>query len=171
MRALRTSWLALAVALLAGCATTSAAEPFREVAEVTRARSGHTVRWNQGTAEDRDAEKAIDGLLARDLTADAAVQIALLGSPELQATFEELAISRADLVQAGLLANPSFSVGRTAWESEHIAPNLFASVEQEFVSVLTMPLRKRVAATELEATKLAVGDHVLAFAAEVRSAF
>ncbi|MBN9161820.1 MAG: TolC family protein, partial [Myxococcales bacterium] len=57
------------------------------------------------------------------------------------------------------------------WEAEHIAPNLFASVEQNFLDIVTMPMRKRVAATELEATKLEVADHVLETAAEVREAF
>lgn len=142
-----------------------------EVAKTVSARSGHEVRWNGGMKADREAAKAIDGLLARPLTADAAVQIALLGNASLQATLEELAISQAELVQAGLLKNPSFTIGRTAWESEHISPNLFGSVEQDFLDVLTMPLRKRVAATELEATKLEVGDRVLELAAEVRDAF
>ncbi|HVJ95112.1 MAG TPA: hypothetical protein VM580_35285, partial [Labilithrix sp.] len=163
--------MATAVALLAGCASTSAKEPFKDVAEAVSARSGHQIRWNQGTRDDKDAEDAVDQLLRRELTVDAAVQVALLANPSLQAKFEELAISQADLVQAGLLKNPTFTFGRTAWEAEHISPNLFASVEQDFLDIVTMPMRKRVASTELEATKLDVGDHVLELAAQVREAF
>ncbi|MBX3258274.1 MAG: TolC family protein [Labilithrix sp.] len=163
--------LAASVALLAGCASTSARPAFDEVATTVKARSGHAVRWDPSTDEDRRVEEAIDALLRRELTADAAVEVALLGSPRLRAKLEELAIAQADLVQAGLLKNPVFSFGRTAWESEHITPNLFATVEQDFLDVLTMPMRKRVAATELEATKLEVADHVLELAAEVREAF
>lgn len=160
-----------ALALLAGCASTSAKPAFDDVSQTVKARSGHTVRWDQGTAEDKEAEKAIDQLLQRELTADAAVQVALLASPHVRAKLEELAIAQADLVQAGLLKNPVFSIGRTAWEAEHIAPNLFASVEQDFLDIVTMPMRKRVAATELEATKLEVGDEILEVASEVREAF
>lgn len=134
-------------------------------------RAGHAVRWNQGGEEARQVERAIDELLKRELTVEAAVQVALLANPDLQAEFEELAISQADLVQAGLLRNPVFSVGRTAWEAEHLAPNLFASVEMEFVDLLTLPFRKRIAATELEATKLEVGYRVLELAGEVREAY
>ncbi|MDF2694852.1 MAG: Copper tolerance protein [Labilithrix sp.] len=159
------------VALLAGCASTSAKPAFDDVAGTVKARSGHTVRWNQESGEDKEAEKAVDDLLRRELTADAAVQVALLGSPGLRAKLEELAIGQADLVQAGLLKNPVFTIGRTAWEAEHIAPNLFATVEQDFLDIITLPMRKRVAATELEATKLEVGDHVLELAAQVREAF
>lgn len=159
------------LALLGGCASTSPKAAFTDVAQQVRARSGHEVRWDRGGSEDKEAERAIDRLLARELDADAAVQIALLGNPRLRAELEDLSIAQADLVQAGLLKNPVFSIGRTAWESEHIAPNLFATVEQDFLDILTMPLRKRVAATELEATKLEVADHVLALAADVREAF
>lgn len=168
---LRSLLAGAALILLAGCASTSAKAPFEDVSRTVAAQSGHTVRWNQGTDDDRAADRAIDRLLAKDLDADAAVQIALLANPSLQSTFEELALSQADLVQAGLLQNPTFTLGRTAWEAEHIAPNLFASVEQDFLALLTMPLRKRLAATELEKTKLEVADHVLALAGEVRAAF
>lgn len=161
---------ALATSLI-GCASTSAQSSFDDVAETIKARSGHTVRWNQNSDEDKDVESAVEQLLGQPLTADAAVQIALLNSPRLQTKFEELAIARADLVQAGLLKNPVFSFGRTAWEAEHIAPNLFATVEQDFLDIVTMPMRKRVAATELEAAKLEVGDHVLELAAEVRESY
>ena len=161
-----------AVALfLAGCASTSPAPAFNDVSHATRERGAHAIRWDQNTAEDAEAAKAIDVLLAKELTVDAAVQVAFLASPRLRTTLEELSISQAELVQAGLLKNPVFSLGRTAWEAEHISPNLFATVEQDFLDIVTMPMRKRVAATELEATKLEVGDAVLKLAAEVRSTY
>jgi cobalt-zinc-cadmium efflux system outer membrane protein len=169
LRAIAT--LATSLALLAGCASTSASSSFKDVAADVQTRSGHKIRWDQESAEDKEAEKAIDDLLRRPLTADAAVQVALLSNPGLRAKFEELAIAKADLVQAGLLKNPVFTIGRTAWESEHIDPNLFGSVELDFLDLVTLPMRKRVAATELEATKLEVGDHVLELAAHVREAF
>ena len=161
----------VATAILTGCASTSAQPAFKDVAQSVEARSGHKVRWNQDTEADREAEQAIDRLLAGDLTADAAVQVALLNSPALQGRLEELAIAQADLVQAGLLRNPVFTFGRTAWDGEHISPNLFAAVEQDFLDLITLPLRKRVAAAELEATKLEVGDHVLELASRVREGF
>jgi cobalt-zinc-cadmium efflux system outer membrane protein len=161
----------LALTTLAGCASTSAAPAFRDVADAVEARSGHRPRWDQNSAEDKQAEAAIERLLSRELTVDAAVQVALLGNPALRSTFEDLAIGQADLVQAGLLKNPVFGVGATAWEQEHIDPNLFFTVEQDFLDLVTMPMRKRVAATELEATKLRVADRVLELSAEVRKAF
>jgi cobalt-zinc-cadmium efflux system outer membrane protein len=163
--------LAAAAVLFAGCASTSPAPAFKDVSRATLERGAHPIRWDQNTAEDAEAARAVDALLSKELTVDAAVQVAFLSNPRLRSTFEELSISQAELVQSGLLKNPVFSLGRTAWEAEHISPNLFATVEQDFLDIITMPMRKRVAATELEATKLEVGDAVLKLAAEVRSAY
>lgn len=153
------------------CASTSADHSTKDVAQAVRERSGHRIPGTKGVESEAEIEKAIERLLANELTADAAVQIALLANPRLASRFEELSIGQADLVQAGLLSNPTFTIGRTAWESEHIDPNLFASVEQSFLDLVTLPMKKRVAETELEATKLEVGDAVLELAAQVRSAF
>jgi outer membrane protein, heavy metal efflux system len=158
-------------AALGGCASTSAAPAFSDVQGVVAERSGHRVAWNQDTPEDHEAEQALDRLMAGELSVDGAVQAALLGNPALRATFEELSLAQADLVQAGLLKNPTLGVGSTAWEQEHISPNLFATLEQDFLDLVTLPLRKRVAAAQLEAAKLRVGDQVLMLAAETRSAF
>ena len=155
----------------AGCSSTSPAGPFRDVSHEVEIRSGQRLAWDRDTKEDRQATAAIDRLLARDLDVDGAVQIALLASPLIRKELEELAIGQADLVQAGLLANPVFGVGRTAWEAEHIDPNLAFSVEEDFLSLVTLPMRKRVAAAELEAKKLEVGGEIMEHAAMVRSAF
>jgi cobalt-zinc-cadmium efflux system outer membrane protein len=160
-----------AFTLLVGCASTSVKPSHDEVARTVAARSGLTLKDPLTRIEDPSTSRALDALLSEELTAERSVQIALFASPRLETKLEELSISRAEFVQAGLLANPVIGVGITAWESEHISPNFFASVEQNFLDALTMPLRKRVAETELEATKLEVGDEVLRLAAETREAF
>src|SRR5262245_66626759 len=124
------AFLVVAVVTLVGCASTSPAPAFSDVASSTAQRGSHPIRWDQNTVEDEQATKAIDDLLAKELAVDAAVQIALLGSPRLRSTFEELSISQADLVQAGLLKNPVFAIGWTEWDSEHIDPDLFGLIEQ-----------------------------------------
>ena len=48
--------------------------------------------------------------MADGLTAEEAVAIALWNSPSFQATLADLGIARADLVEAGLLRNPVFSL-------------------------------------------------------------
>lgn len=167
MRAL----LVTLIVALVGCASTSPSDAVKDVNTHVRARTAHDLRWDRNTKEDDEARKAIDRVLASELTVDGAVQVALLASPHVRSKLEELAIGQADLVQAGLLSNPSFGIGITAWEQEHINPNLFASVEQSFLDIITLPMKKRVAATELEARKLEVAFEVIDLAAEVRSAY
>ena len=73
------------------------------------------------TAEDAKAEARCRHLLVKPLGANEAVQVALLNNPDLQATFEEIGISQADLVQAGLLKNPTFAA---SWRFPDVAPGI-----------------------------------------------
>nr|WP_255651317.1 TolC family protein [Corallococcus sp. AS-1-12] len=128
-------------------------------------------RWNQGTPEDAQVQQHLDALLAGDLTSDRAVEVALLNNPALQGTYEELGVSQADMVQAGLLTNPSFdgSIGFPL-SSEGGVEHEF-SIVQSFVDLFTLPLRKRVAKEQFLADTLRVAHEALATTAEVRQAF
>jgi hypothetical protein len=65
------------------------------------------------TPEEADAARAaVQRLLKRTLTADAAVQVALLNNRALQAAYNDLGIAEAVMVAASLPPNPSFSVER-----------------------------------------------------------
>jgi len=111
-------------------------------------------------------EQNIDSLLEKEVSIEAAVQIALLNNRNLQATYEELGIAQADLVQAGLLKNPVFSI-----ERRFSGQAAECDVVQDFFDLFLVPLRKRVAAAAFEAAKLHVGEAVVNLATTVRSAF
>src|SRR5216110_122311 len=151
---------------LVGCAHVDPNPAFRELANTVHLRTGKRVQWNRGTAEDAQAQAAVSSLLSRPLTAESAVQIALLNNHTLQATYEELGIAQADLVEAGLLRNPIFTFERRF-------PGQAAEIDllKEFIDILLLPLRKRIAAAQFEAAKLRVGHEILKTAAEVRAAF
>ncbi|MFO0675592.1 MAG: TolC family protein [Polyangiaceae bacterium] len=165
-RWLRRATLALVLAT-AGCASTSPREALDRTRQDVVERTGHTFRDG---ADDRVARE-LDRILARPLDVDDAVRVALLESADLRAELEEIAIGRAELVAAGLLQNPVIGFGSTAWETEHIDPNLFGTLEQNFLDLLTLPMRKRVAAETFEATRLRVAARVLEVAAETRHAY
>ena len=61
-----------------------------------------------------DGDALVDGrvesLLAGGLSADKAAQIAILNSRKLQALFYEIGMARADVVQSGLLSNPTLAM-------------------------------------------------------------
>ena len=161
----------LALSGAGGCASTSPKPAFDDVAQKVEARSGQRVRWNQAGDDDAKADAAVRNLLSRELRLDGAVQIALLRNRTLRATYEELSVSQADLVQAGLLKNPVFSASMTVAERDNIDPNVIFGVTQDFFDLLMLPARKTVAKSQLEATKYRVADAVLTLAADVRAAY
>lgn len=156
--------------LLTGCATLSERPGFDDVQAEIQERAGHRVHWSTGTAEDQLTAQVIRDLLAHALTADQAVQVALLNNRRLQATFKELGVAQADLVQAGLLRNPIFS-------AEVLFPlaggpvELELGVAQSFLEILVIPLRQRVARSQFEEAKLNVTAAVLEMAYDTRVAF
>jgi len=151
---------------LVGCAHVDPNPAFRELANTVHLRTGKRVQWNRGTAQDAEAQAAVASLLRHPLTADAAVQVALLNNRNLQATYEELGIAQADLVEAGLLRNPIFT-----FERRFPGQALEMDLLKEFIDILLLPLRKCIAAAQFEAAKLRVGHEILKTAAEVRAAF
>jgi cobalt-zinc-cadmium efflux system outer membrane protein len=166
MKVIKNSILLLYAVALAACAHVDPNPAFQELAKTVHLRTGKRVQWNRGSAGDAQAQAAVTSLLSRPLTADSAVQVALLNNRNLQATYEELGIAQADLVEAGLLKNPTFYFERRL-------PGQAAELDlvQEFIDILLLPLRKRIAAAQFEAAKLRVGHEILTTAAEVRGAF
>jgi outer membrane protein, heavy metal efflux system len=163
---LRKLFLLPAGVVIAGCAHVDPNPAFQDLANTVHLRTGKRVQWNRGSAEDAQAQAAVASLLQRPLTADSAGQIALLNNHNLQATYEELGIAQADLVEAGLLKNPIFT-----FERRFPGQAMEADLLREFIDILLLPLRKRIAAAQFEAAKLRVGHEILKLAAEVRAAF
>ena len=127
-----------------------------------------TVHWDQGTEADERARKRVRELLVAPVTADSAVEIALLHNRSMQAVYEELGVAQADLVEAGLLENPVLAGSVRFGNRERIYG---ASIAQEFLSILALPMRKRLARAEWEQAKLRVTQRVLVFAADTRAAW
>ncbi len=157
--------------LLTGCASVSPREAFDPVQGSVSTLSGHKVVWNQETADDQKAEAEVRRLLTKPLGVNQAVQVALLNNPDLQATFEEIGISQADLVQAGLLKNPTFAA---SWRFPDVAPGITDaeySIAQDFLGLVLMPLKVKVAKTNLEATQDRVTHEVIRLVSDVKTEF
>jgi cobalt-zinc-cadmium efflux system outer membrane protein len=134
-------------------------------------RTGQRVHWNQGRPEGAQIEQGVQGLLRRPLTADRATQVALLNNRNLQARFEEIGISQADVIQAGLITNPSLSASFRFPDRSPSGTNIEYSIAQNFLELLILPLRKRIANAQLAQTEIRVADEVLKLAAETKVAF
>lgn len=164
----------MCIGVVIGCASVPKEAGFPDVQKLIEQRIGWRVHWNQGTPEDTAVADAVRSMLRQELTPDAAVQIALLNNRSLQATYEDLGIAQADVVQAGLLRNPVFLASFRFQDKAiggHRSTNTEFSVDQDFLDLFVRPLRKKVAAEQFEQEKLRIGNAILNLAAEVRSAY
>jgi outer membrane protein TolC len=164
----RTALIA-AVLLLAGCATFTPDAGFDSVKAAVEERAGTSPRWVRNDRDASDVRATVQRLIAGGpLTADQAVQIALINNPGLQATYQELGIAEADLVQAGRLPNPGFSYARTTRGGE-------IEIERAFImslmGVLTLPLRTQIERRRFELMKTRVAAEATRLAADTRRAF
>ena len=132
----------LSSSLLLGCATMHSDSSLPQVQRVVEERIGTHVQWDQGSPDDKEVRQAIDELLKKELSSDAAVEVALLNNRNVRATYQKLGIAQADLVQAGLLRNPVFGT-EVRWALNGSGVNPQFSVIQDFMSIFQLPLRKR----------------------------
>lgn len=164
-------WLAVLPAVLLSCAQVPKEAGFGDVRSLVEERIDYRLHWNQGTDADVVVEKMIDQMLANELDLAAVVQIALLNNPRLQASYEELGVTQADVVAAGLLENPVlFGQVRFPDRSPRMT-NLEFGVTQNFLNILMLPARKKLAAVQFERAKLRIADDVISLAAEVQKSY
>src|SRR5712691_8142817 len=159
----------LVIALVSGCASIPKDAGFDDVRKAVAERTGKHVEWYQGAPEDQAVADAVRAMMKEELTTDRAVQVALLNNPRLQATYEDLGIAQANLVQAGLLRNPVFNAGILFRSTAPV--DLEFSLVQDFLSILLLPARRQVAADQFEAVKFKVTGAVMDLAVNVRTAF
>ena len=74
---------------LTGCATVEPDSGFPEVRAAVEERQATTIAWSRDAELEREAADRVQSLLAKPLSADGAVQVAMLNSRELQALYAE----------------------------------------------------------------------------------
>ena len=158
----------LAAALtLAGCASLSPDGGFSPVAQTAKERLGADITWARTDAERDAVSTRVSELLREPLSADGAVQVALLNNRGLQAAFYELGISDADRVQATRLANPGFSFGRLQRGDE---VEINRGIHINLARLLTLPLATEMEARRFRQTQGEVTLQVLGLASQTRKA-
>jgi outer membrane protein, heavy metal efflux system len=164
--------LVVLASTLAGCATVMPKPGFDAVSDLVGQRTtGRMVVWNQGMPEDEAAAQRVQELLAQELTVDAAIQVALLENRTLQAVYEQLGIAQADLIQAGLLQNPILAADVRFPTAEAAFIGAGIGLMQEFISILQIPLKKRVAEAAFEEAKLTASAAIIDLVLAVKRAF
>jgi outer membrane protein TolC len=155
----------LCAIFLSGCASFSADGGLDAVSSMTQERIGQPVRLSKNVAAD---DTQLNALLSKPLSADSAVQIALMNNRGLKASLADLGMSEADLVQAGRLNNPSFSFGRISGGGQ---TEIDRSIMFDLAGLLTMPARRGVEQRRFEQAKLLAASQAVQLAADTRRAY
>ena len=158
----------LALLALAGCASVQQDARFPGVRDAVGQRLEKNITFTQDSEQDRRARAAVHRLLQHELTVDAAVQVALLDNHDLQAAYTRLGVAQADLVEAGLLDNPVFSL--TVY-SGHAGTLTEASIVQDFVGLLSLSARKKVGEAAAQRVTLEVANTVVDLARQVQAQY
>jgi len=160
--------LAGAVALLAGCTAVDPGAGFAQVAAGARERTGAEPRLLRSEADERAVRDTVRALLAQPLNQDAALRIALVNHPGLQASYWELGVAQADLAQAARLQNPGFGFKRTSGGG---TVEIERSLTLNLAQALTLPLARRLESARFEAARLGVLAAIERHAADTRRAW
>jgi outer membrane protein TolC len=151
-----------------GCAGFSADGGFTSVADAARRHLDQEVEWPRDAHEQGKVDSRVAEILERPLTAQDAVQIALLNNRMLQSAFEELGISEADLVQAGRLQNPRFDLRHASAAGQY---DVEETLSFNVLSLFAMPYSRAIEKQRFAQTQSAVVLQVAQLAKDTREAF
>jgi len=153
---------------LAGCAGFSKDGGFDGVQATAQRHLKQEIAWPKTDTERTQVANRVDELLQEPMDVERAVQLALLNNRGLQATFSELGIAEADVVQAGRLPNPRFSMLYARNNGDY-------KIEQAFTfnifSLLTLPKIREIEGRRFEQTKQAIALEVLRLASQTRLSY
>lgn len=146
-------------------------DAFQGVQHSVQQRTGRVVRLEEDQAAREQALQDVRQILRKPMRVDTAVQIALLNNRSLQATFEEIGLSAADLLEAGTLPNPRFDLAVRFPDKPPSGTYIDYNAAIDFLSIIMIPLKKRVAKDQLESVVLRVADDTLELISQVKTAF
>ncbi|MBL8511665.1 MAG: TolC family protein [Betaproteobacteria bacterium] len=158
----------LAIATLSGCAALAPDSGFDAVEKITRERIGRDLKWVQSETDRAAVDSRVAELLKAPLTADDAVQIALLNNQGLQAAFYELSIADSERAQAGRLPNPRLTLLRLRNGDDY---KIEQTLTFNIFSWVTLPLASQLEQRRFARVQQQVAQEVLQRAAEARRAW
>jgi outer membrane protein TolC len=157
-----------AAAGLAGCASLDPAATLAPVQALVRQHAGADLLAQRSDEDGAALRARVAELLAQPLTADGAVQVALLNHRGLQARLQDLGVAEAQVVELSRLPNPGFGFGRMRQGDER---EIERGLHFNLAALLLRPLAAKAERRQLEALQKSVAADALALAAQARKAY
>lgn len=157
-----------AVFLLTGCATFSKDGGLNSVQSEVQQHIKQEVVWPKSTGELAVVSSRVEELLANPINVEDAVQIALLSNKSLQSSLYGLGIAESDVVQAGRLPNPRFSMLYAQNNGDY---KIEQALTLNIFSLFTMPKMLDIERQHFEQVKNEVALDVLRLAYQTRVAY
>lgn len=159
----------LAALALTSCASPSPKRAYADVEKTAGERLSAKPRLGGAKGDLAVMERTKALLTQGPLTADKAVELALLNNPSLGEGAQEMAVARAELAQAGIIENPRFHYGLR--RSDDGAKGYEWSATMNFMDLIALPLRRRLASGRYEQARLRISHEILSLSAGVKTAF
>ena len=158
--------------LISGCATTAIDANLAEVQRLSRERLGAETKWLTSDEARQQAQSYVDAALAKPLSADDAVHIALAYSPALQAALAEGMALSAAATQSARLPNPVFTFERLArGDGDPRELEISRMLSVPLLDLLLLPARLRQADHRQQQVRLRLAGDVVQSATEARTAW
>ena len=159
---------AASAALFAGCATVDIHQVVARANQDAASVANGKISLAQTDDQRSDLQRAAALILAKPLTADDAVHLALINSPAMQAMLAQSWADAASAAQTGRLPNPVLTLERLRLPLETDIGRMLAF---GLLDVLTLPQRHRSAMGRMEQVQLQLASDVVEKLTQVRQAW
>lgn len=153
---------------IVGCASVDARRDYERASMHANSALGQQL---QLSPEDRQSvHELVTERLNGGLTADEAVQVALLNNPKITAAFLRIGMARADVVQSGLVTNPTVGISLRFPDAGGLA-DLEFGLAQNIADLWMIPARKLAAERDLDRTLLEAARDAASLANDAKVAY
>jgi outer membrane protein TolC len=154
--------------LVAGCANFTPDGGLSTAKNVVKTELGQDIVKINDEVDAVAVDNRVRILLKRVLTADQAVQIALLNNRGLQASYNQLGISEARFVASTLPPSPTIGISSVSGDFNlELERRLLANI----LSLATLPARKEIAESKFKQAQFKAALDTLTLAAQTRRAY
>lgn len=152
----------LTAVLAGGCVSVPRDESLTSVRQGASERIGSPVALRG----DEGGDARVRELLAGEIDADRAVQIALLNNPRVDALLAEMDLARAEVLEGSTIANPIFEA-EIRFPGDPYRPYELR-LAQSILDLIQLPRRRAAARAAFDAARMRVTADVVGFASDVR---